>query len=48
MDDDVPPLQDFEEELKTINVTSKTQNKSSEDYTKPNTRYIEDQNIQKE
>lgn len=47
-DDEMPPLDDFEENLKTIQYTKKqTASKSSEDYTKPNLRHIEDEEKQK-
>lgn len=47
-DDEMPPLDDFEENLKTIQYTKKqTASKNSEDYTKPNLRHIEDEEKQK-
>lgn len=47
-DDEMPALDDFEENLKTIQYTKKqTASKSSEDYTKPNLRHIEDEEKQK-
>lgn len=47
-DDEMPPLDDFEENLKTIQYTKKqTASKNSEDYTNPNLRHIEDEEKQK-
>lgn len=48
-DDDMPALDDFEEDIKTVAYTHNPPNKSSaEDYTKPNLRHIEDEQKQKE
>lgn len=49
-DDDMPPLDDFEENLKTIQYTQKPlqpQLKNAEDYTKPTLRFLEDEEKQK-
>lgn len=47
-DDDMPALDDFEENLKTIQYTHKPpKTVSQEDYTKPNVRHIEDEEKQK-
>lgn len=47
-DDDMPQLDDFEENLKTVQYAKKqSASKSSEDYTKPNLRHIEDEERQK-
>lgn len=44
----MPVLDDFEENLKTIQYTNKAvKTKNEEDYTKPNVRYIEDEEKQK-
>lgn len=42
MDQDLPPLDDFEDEIKSLQYNKTTQNKSDEDYTKMNVRHIED------
>jgi hypothetical protein len=43
-DDEMPPLDDFEEDIKTISYNHKPKNTpSQEDYTKPNARHIEDE-----
>lgn len=48
-DQDCPPLEDFEEDIKTISYTHKTENKgNNEDYTKPNVRHLEDEEKQKQ
>ena len=47
-DDEMPALDDFEENLKTIQYAKKQPaSKSSEDYTKPNLRHIEDEEKQR-
>ena len=47
-EDELPPLDDFEEDIKTINYSHKPQKASNEDYTKPNVRHLEDEQKQKE
>lgn len=43
-DEEMPPLDDFEEDIKTISYNHKPHSKPSpEDYTKPNPRHIEDE-----
>lgn len=43
-DDELPPLDDFEQDIKTVEYSHKPQGKpSAEDYTKPNARHIEDE-----
>lgn len=46
-DNEMPPLDDFEEDIKTISYNHKPHTKpSAEDYTKPNARHIEDEKKQ--
>jgi hypothetical protein len=48
-DDELPPLDDFEQDIKTISYSQKPQGAASgEDYTKPNVRHLEDEAKQKE
>ena len=46
-EEDMPPLEDFGDEIKSIQY-NKPKNFGNEDYTKPNTRHLEDEEKQKE
>jgi hypothetical protein len=46
-DDEMPVLDDFEENLKAVQYAKPAKTISQEDYTKPNVRHIEDEEKQK-
>ena len=48
-EEDMPDLDDFEDNLKTVQYTNnKSKYNNEEDYTKPNIRHMEDQEKQKQ